>query len=117
MVGVGDEGGGGLGVTSAESQQLYTAGGCLVPSLVVWLRRHLWQVCCLFPAGWTEGSHLDRCVPDPGDVPRAAGGYHCGVGQGGRFGARVGCGFPAWPYLWNRVSTPLPRLGFVVPDS
>ena len=73
----------------------------LLPSLVVWLRGHLWQGCCLLPVGWTEGSHLDRCLPDTGHVPGAAGSYHCGVGQGGRFGARVGSGFPAWPHLWN----------------
>lgn len=65
----------------------------------------------LFLIGWAEGSHLDRCVPDTGHVPRAAGSYHCGVDQGGRLGTCVGFGFPAWPNLWDRVSTPLPLAG------
>lgn len=64
-----------------------------------------------FLTGWAEGSHLDRCVPDTDYDSRAADSYHCGVSQGGRLWACVGCGFAAWLHLWNRVSIPLPLAG------
>ena len=69
----------------------------------------------LFLTGRAEGSHMDRRVPDTGHVPRAAGGHRRGVSQGGRLGACVEFGFPAWPHLWDRVSTPLTLAGVSSP--
>lgn len=61
-------------------------------------------ILCSYASGWSEGSDLDRRVPDGGDVCRPAGG-HCGGGQPGRGHGRGVEESDQWkPYCWTGVS-------------